>query len=226
MSILHAHRWGHPWIDNLHIFPLSASQQNLLFRACESLDSELLFNDPDFQTTLLSPIDKCIQEAGPCFFKLSSAAPKDSDYKDAEGPALRATSANRLFRVFVRSFRMMEELEDPGDFALILTPWNDNVDPKIEHRCFIVDGKLEAVQNMFLAAPATPAALNSVQRYLQARLASLPQPTLAMDLSLPPNSEPIFVEFNPLDSELDTYGLDLLTTTLRCQTCLATDPTD
>ena len=202
-SVLHMHKFGHPWIDHLKVFPLSSELRQILYKACETNDTKLLQTEEFLP--LWNEIDVYIKENGPMFFKLSSISAKDSYFKD-DGPLLKATNAEKLFNVFVTSMRICEELEDEDDFAIILTPWNDKIKVNNEYRCFVFYGVCEAIAKLD-ESELTPRADKLVRDYIKKHLHLFPSQTVALDLVVTDTDEIIFIEFNPIDDELDTYGI-------------------
>ena len=202
-SVLHMHKFGHPWTDHLKVFKLSSDLQQILYKACQTNNVKLL-QTSEF-LPLWNEIGVCIKEHGPMFFKLSSISAKDSYFKSDE-PLLKATNAEKLFNVFVTSMRICEELEDEDDFAIILTPWNDKIKVNNEYRCFIFYGICEAIAKLD-EGELTPKVDQLIRNYIQKHLHLFPSQTVALDLVVTDADEIIFIEFNPMDDELDTYGI-------------------
>jgi len=199
----HAHKWGHPWIDQMGIFPLTKQEQQLLWQACQDLNPDLIK-----PIKLWKDIDNYIQENGTCFFKLSAASPKDVNLEDGKGPSCRADSVERLFKALTRSFRIMEYLEDEDiDYAIILTKWNDKIDFKNEYRCFVLDGVCEAISHMDNCQDPSPEITTLIHQYIQQHHPTFPESVVALDLCVTNDHEIIFIEFNPIDEELDSYGI-------------------
>lgn len=199
----HAHKWGHPWINNMKIFLLTKPNQLLLWNACQDLNPNLIK-----PTKLWHEIDQYIQQTGPCFFKLSTASPKDVILEDGKGPSCRADSVERLFKALTRSFRIMEYLEDDlEDYAIVLTKWNDKIEFKNEYRCFVVDGVCEAISHMEDCTDPSPEITTLIHQYIQQHHNTFPESAVALDLCITGDHEIIFIEFNPIDEELDSYGI-------------------
>ena len=204
-NILHAHLWPQPFTTNLTVFPITPIQQTILYKACEANDINLL-NHPDF-IPLYNRIDNYLKENGPHFFKLSSISAKDSYYKDpTNAPLLQATTAHKLFSVFTTSMRITEELDDNDSFPIILTAWNDKIREDNEYRCFIFDGICEAIANREDESDPDLPTKELIEEYIKTHLSQFPDPTVALDVAVYDN-QVIFIEFNPVDEELDTYGI-------------------
>lgn len=203
-SVLHMHKFGHPWINHLEVFPLSPDLQQILYKACQTNDIKLL-QMSEF-ISVWDKIDTYIKKNGPMFFKLSSISAKDSYFKSDE-PLLKATSAEKLFNVFVTSMRICEELadEDEDDFAIILTPWNDKIKTDNEYRCFIFHGVCEAIAKLD-EGELTPIADQIIRNYIKQNLYLFPSKTVALDLVVTDAAEVIFIEFNPIDDERIMQG--------------------
>ena len=131
---------------------------------------------------------------------------KDSYFKSNE-PLLKATNAEKLFNVFVTSMRICEELEDEDDFAIILTPWNDKIKPDNEYRCFIFNSVCEAISRMIDESEPDDRTNKIISNYIDKNLSLFPSTTIALDIVVTEEMEAIFIEFNPIDDELDTYGI-------------------
>lgn len=203
MDSAHAHKWGHPWIDNMGIFLLSKSEQKLLWQACQDINHNLIKPTP-----LWEQINQYIQQNGTCFFKLSTASSKDVNLEDGIEPSCKADSVERLFKALTRSFRIMEYLEDESqDYAIILTKWNDKIDFKNEYRCFILDGVCEAISHMEDCKDPSPEIHLIIHQYIDFHKNTFPESAVALDVCVTDEKEVIFIEFNPVDEELDTYGI-------------------
>lgn len=199
----HAHKWGSPWTDQMGIFLLTKQDQQLLWQACQNLNPELIK-----PTILWKQIDNYIQNNGTCFFKLSTASPKDIILDDGKGSSCKADSVERLFKALTRSFRIMEYLEDNDiDYAIVLTKWNDKIDFKNEYRCFVMDGICEAISHMDDCTDPSPEISNLINQYIYQHHPTFPETAVALDLCITNENEIIFIEFNPIDEELDSYGI-------------------
>ena len=199
----HAHLWGHPWTNQMGIFPISKQDQQLLWQACQDLNPELIK-----PLQLWKDVEQYIQNNGTCFFKLSTASSKDVTLDDGKGPSCKADSVERLFKALTRSFRIMEYLEDDKiDYAIVLTKWNDKIDFKKEYRCFVVDGVCEAISHMDDCQDPSPEIKTLIHQYIDQHKEMFPESAVALDLCVTNDSEIIFIEFNPIDEELDSYGI-------------------
>lgn len=199
----HAHKWGSPWTDNMGIFLLTKQDQQLLWQACQDLNPEIIK-----PLELWTQVDQFIQQNGTCFFKLSTASSKDVTLEDGLGPSCKVDSPERLFKALTRSFRIMEYLEDEDiDYALVLTKWNEKINFKNEYRCFAVDGTCEAISHMDDCTDPKPEIATFIHQYIQQHHTTFPESAVALDLCVTDDSEIIFIEFNPIDEELDSYGI-------------------
>jgi len=199
----HAHLWGHPWTNQMGIFPISKQDQQLLWQACQDLNPELIKH-----LQLWKDIDKYIQDNGTCFFKLSTASSKDVTLEDGKGPSCKSDSVERLFKALTRSFRIMEYLEDDKiDYAIVLTKWNDKINFENEYRCFVLDGVCEAISHMANCQDPSPEIKTLIHQYIDQHKEAFPELAVALDLCVTDDREIIFIEFNPIDEELDSYGI-------------------
>lgn len=217
---LHVHRWGHPWSSYYKVIPLTPSQLKLIYLACEKLDADMLESNQEFEN-VKQATEAELKEHPVLFFKLSSVSCKDVA-SDAFGPSFKINSVTRMFRSIVYSFRIMSEIEDDvetdndtqhprtkkDDYAIALRAWNDNINPETEFRLLIVDGHLEAVIKPTTGALVTGKDFEIVQDYVQQHAQTFPEQTLAMDV-IYVNGSIDFIEFNPLDEELDTFEANL-----------------
>jgi len=199
----HAHKWGQPWIDQMGIFPITKQDQQLFWQACQDINPDMCKS-----SELWSKIDQYIQQNGTCFFKLSTASPKDVTLEDGKGPSCKVNSTERLFKSLTRSFRIMEYLEDNSeDYAIVLTKWNDKIDFNNEYRCFVLDGICEAISHMIDCSDPSPEIEFLIHNYINLHHKTFPESAVALDLCVTNDNEVIFIEFNPVDEELDSYGI-------------------
>lgn len=219
MNILHAHLWGESWTSDLGIFKLDSEMCEKLLNMIEEQVSIQLVKIvlPEFWDF----IDNYIKENGSCFFRLSGASPKDSTYK-CQGPLLKADNIEHLLQVCFESNRFADELYETliidHEIALILRKWNDNIDKGDEYRIFVGDGEFELAVRMPDTQLATDNIAYHLRNYIEKYASSFPAPTLAVDIAINPLTYEItFVEFNPIDDELDMYNVDLsfLSDTIR-----------
>lgn len=206
MDCLHVHHWNPFWTNNLRIFLLSDNNRKTLLEAYQKSDIKLL-QAGEF-LSLWNGIDKAIEEIGPVFFKLSSISPKDSYYKSSNGePVLKSSNTEKLFNVFLTSMRIGEEIEDEGDFAIILAPWNDKIKFDNEYRCFVFYGVCEAIAKMCDESDPNARLTLLINNYINKHLHLFPSKTVALDIIVTEQDEIIFVEFNPIDDEIDNFGI-------------------
>lgn len=193
-----------------------------MYRACETLDAQSLEDAEIFEDVRVAVSEEL--KAHPIlFFKISSVSCKDVA-GDEFGPAFKINSIARLWKSIVYSFRIMSEIEDDvesedtagvsgekkDDYAIALRPWNDEISPETEFRCLVVNRKLEAVIRPTTGTLVGVEDFETFNRFVEEHSASFPEETLAMDMFLKPGqSVPEFIEFNPLDEELDTFEADL-----------------
>ena len=208
LSARHVHQWGSPWVDNFAIFPLSDDQRRLLYQATEKLDRNIIKKSEIFRS-IWDAVDKYISENGPVFFRLSTASPKDVNMSK-DHPTLCATSAEYLFGIMVRSFRMMEELMDDEDFSLVLRKWDTRIKEDNEWRCFIIDRQCIAISRMIDCSRPEEKTRGTIESYINKYKHLFPEDNLAIDLVVGKEGEEddvIFIEFNTLDDELDCFGI-------------------
>lgn len=201
---LHAHKWGPKWTANMGIFILKKDEQKLLYDASQELNPDMIKG-----TELWNQIKTFIDTTGVCFFKLSTATSKDVTLDDGLGPSYKAVSVERLFKALTKSFRIMEYLEDPWSpegYAIILTKWNDKIDLNNEYRCYICDGVCEAISRIVDCTEPSEKIRQMIKDYIEINKDSFPEESLALDLCIM-GDEIIFIEFNPMDEELDRYGI-------------------
>lgn len=216
MNILHAHLWGSPWIDDLSIFKLSSFRCKQL---CE-IESENVEKEMPY---LWLFIENVIENIGPCFFKLSCASPKDSNYP-CSTPKLKGINAQHVINVCLNSPRFIEELENAyivgHDVALILKKWNDDIMKSDEYRLFVSDGKFELAVNMNNPKVDVDNQLNIIfDEFVKNHVDSFPGLTISIDVAYSFEKEQvIFIEFNPIDDELDTYEIEFnkFSETIQC----------
>lgn len=146
------------------------------------------------------------------FFKLSSVSPKDVILDDGN-PTLKATSAERLFNVITKSFRILDELEEQKEdnhFALILSKWDDKIKYENEYRCFIFNGLCEAIAKLSDESEPDIYTENIINDFINRHKDKFPDSTVALDISVDTSVQKDkikFIEFNPVDDELDTCGI-------------------
>ena len=219
MNILHAHLWGKPWTNELGILTLDPE-------ACEKL-LQMIEEQVSIQfVKIVLPevwhfIDNYIKKNGPCFFRLSSASPKDSTYT-CQGPLLKADSIEHLLQVCFESNRFMEELDETilleREIAFILKKWDDNISKCDEYRIFVGDGKFELAICMSDTKLATRDVEQQLRNFVEKNVSFFPSHTLVVDVAFNNvTHDIIFIEFNPIDDELDIYNVDLslLSDTIR-----------
>jgi hypothetical protein len=153
---LHVHRWGAPWTNDWGLFPLSELQRQILIQGCESFESKptLVEESKEFAETLKQMqawIDKAPGKQ--CFFRLSSTSSKDAvpDGKSV-AEALCAKTATHIVRQLCTSFRILEDLQEYADCAIVLRAWNEKLASAPEYRTFVQDGKVGHAC-LLLAAP-------------------------------------------------------------------------
>jgi|CXWK01.1.fsa_nt_gi hypothetical protein len=219
MNILHAHLWGEPWTNDLGIFKLDSELLEKLLHLIEEQVSTRFVKI--VLPELWDFIDNYIKEHGPCFFRLSGASPKDSTYK-CQGPLLKADDIEHVLQVCFESNRFANELDEAilidRDIAFILRKWNDEIHKCDEYRIFVGDGNYELAVRM----PDTELAKDNVayhlRKFVEKHASTFPAPTLVVDVAIDPVTYDItFIEFNPIDDELDMYNVDLslLSETIR-----------
>jgi myosin-crossreactive antigen len=111
----------------------------------------------------------------------------------------------------VKSERVFEDLTDYRDFAIIFNKWNANIDMKNEFRCFIFDNECECIVNTytFKKLNEDTAEYKSIKNYIENNKEKFPEKHVALDVAINKTSgEIIFIEFNCVDNELDTFDMD------------------
>jgi hypothetical protein len=198
-NTLHVHLWGQPWINNRHIIQLTTQQHSMLCKACIELDMSII-QTREF-TPIVMFIDQYIAQVGPIFFRLSSVSPKD-----VKCPPV-ATSAQEVFDMIIHSIRCQRELKSADHFSLVFAPFDPRIALEGEFRVFIVHNTIHAIANC-ARKEVTEVQRQRIDQYVQSRAKYFPYHSLALDIaiSLLPSNEIIFIEFNPLDDELDTFG--------------------
>ena len=107
-----------------------------------------------------------------------------------------------------RSFRVMEYLEDfDVKYAIILQKWDDRIKEDSEYRCFIFDRKCEAVSRIIDCSEPTKEVKDRLEDYIKNNVEFFPDNDVALDVCVLNSGEIIFIEFNPVNDELDTYGI-------------------
>ena len=207
-AIIHVHNWGKPWTDFFQILPLSSVEEKALHEAASSASSARL-KEKDF-SSIWSGVDTFIKKEGPVFVRLSSTSPKDT------GESLCCRTVDRVFEVMSGSFRVAEDLDSKelGSFSVALRKWDSRINEKNEYRSFIFNGVCEAIaKRSDGSAPSKPTS-ELILKYVKENVTSFPEATLAVDLAVD-EKEIIFIEFNPVDNELDTLNI---TSTLKLTT--------
>lgn len=205
-NALHAHYWGSPWIDSLGIFPLTREQQQILYSACETIDVGIVKNSSVFGS-LWQDLESYIKTYGRVFIRLSSVSPKDVTLHDGLGPSLCVSTVDRLFETFVHSFRLMEELETYGPYAIILKQWNGKIKADNEYRCFIFNRECEYIAKCQDESEPHGDVKLQITKYIDKHKEYFPEDDVALDVAVSDDGEVIFIEFNPVDNELDQFGL-------------------
>jgi len=222
-SGLHVYQWDKWWSGNFVIHMLSEQQRKLLYLACEQvvMGPELIRDSVEFKQ-MWDDIDAYINKVGSVFVKLSSVSPKDVELEDGMG--LRNDSVERVFKLLTRSFRIMSELEYNDDdekeeqqYAIVVRKWDTRIKHDNEYRCLIVDGKLDSMVRMHDEKLLSQHDTNfqTVEEYVRTYGCLLPNVNIALDIAIDEENvyndscnNVIFVEFNPLDDELDLYGVN------------------
>jgi len=231
---LHIHRWGSPWTDGYHLYPLSPTQLSLMYTAYETIDPKYLQGDEFL--SLRTTLSNLLSSHPILFFRLSCCSAKDVPY-DSFGPFYKINSIDRLFSSICQSLRIADEIRDQfdrpssekisrnessenlcrkEDYVLAFRSWNEDITAERERRLLIVERKLVAVilpsqKKIELEGEVFERLREYVERYKE----RLPEETLAMDVAVK-GEDVVFIEFNPLDEQLDTFEADLT----KCQSSL------
>lgn len=207
LNVLHAHMWGSPWTNDLGIFVISPK---MALEMLSSIDCNSKFQNLTFPSALNEFIETFIQNNGPCFFRLSGASPKDSTF--ANTPLLKATSAEYIRKVCIESNRFEEELETcvltDRSIAFILRKWDEKIEKCDTYRIFVGEGEYELAVRMSDCTIAKGSTAFNLRKYVDKHIKTFPHYTLALDVALDGDNI-IFIEFNPIDDELDMYNVDL-----------------
>jgi hypothetical protein len=208
-SALHVHKWGLPWTNHFGIFELSPEQAQLLLEAATIRETKSLQEEKEF-ATIWNGVDEYVKKHGAVFPRLSTTSAKDT------GEPMCCKSVDQVFSLLVKSFRVMEDLESEelGDFAVVLRPWDETISEEKEYRCFIFEGKCEAIAKKSDSSKPEKSIATLLHCYIQEHAHSFPESNVALDVVVTSNPEDtkksstlIFVEFNPIDNELDTCGI-------------------
>lgn len=160
-----------------------------------------IIQTPEF-TPIIADIEQYIAREshdGSVFFRLSSASPKD-----VECPPI-ARSARDVFEMIIHSIRCQRELKSADHFSLVLTPFNPRIAPENEFRVFIVRETIRAIANMARKEVIPDQKEWYGKHFAQSHAKCFPYHSLALDIAIL-DCKVIFIEFNPLDDELDTFG--------------------
>lgn len=219
MNVLHAHLWGKPWTTDMGIYrmnPHMCEKLSLLMRrnCAEGVETEL--------PALWAFVDKWIQKNGPCFFRASGASPKDSTVKYQ--PLLKAHTPHQVFDVCFNSLRFEEELEQAivlNGMALVLTKWNDEIAKGDKYRILVVHGEYEIAIRTPDGEVAKDWVAHALRKFVQDHVDYFPASTLAVDVAFSHSLGNVtFIEHNPIDDELDTFGIDTTGLSHELQTAL------
>jgi hypothetical protein len=219
MNVLHAHLWGKPWTLGMGIYRMNPNM-------CEKLSLLMRRGDPEGVETELTAlwafVEKWIQKNGPCFFRASGASPKDSTVQYQ--PLLKAHTPHQVFDVCFNSLRFEEELDHAAvldGMALVLTKWDDEIVKGDEYRILVVDGEYEVAIRTPDGEVAKDWVAQALRKFVDKYADRLPAPTLAMDVAFSHSLGKVtFIEHNPIDDELDTYGIDTTVLSHDLQTAL------
>lgn len=214
MNVLHAHLWGSPWTDNMGIYILTP---DVCEQMLEIIEDEKDVNAQNMWPHLWNFVHDYIKKCGPTFFKLSGASPKDAGFP------LKAVDAQYVFDVCFKSLRFLEELANAStfnyDIALILQKWNNDIEQGDEYRVLVDNGQFSLAIGMKDCKLADENVSDWLRKYIDEHVHLFPSSTIAVDLVYKSDSSIIFVEFNPIDDELDLYNinLEILSHNLRCE---------
>lgn len=198
---IHVHKWGKPWTDHFAIFELSSKQEQLLHDAALNEDPSILSEGKEF-SVIWNGVDEYVKKHGAVFPRLSTTSAKDT------GESLCCKSVEQVFSLLVKSFRILEDLESQelGDFALVLRQWDDRISEEKEYRCFIFEGKCQAIAKKSDSSKPDTDMSSLLHSYVEEHAHSFPDLNVALDVVVTSDAI-IFIEFNPLDNELDTCGI-------------------
>jgi hypothetical protein len=211
---LHVHRWGAPFTDDWSLFPLSPGQRDLLIHGCEEFESKptLVEDSKEFKELLQqmqAAIDKTPEKKA--FFRLSSTSSKDAVPEGSSiADSLCATTAQKIVRELCKSFRILEDLQEYTDCAIVLRAFNSALVSAPEYRTFVQNGKIVGVVRK-ADEPSKDkedaAVIERVTKFVAPLVGKLPERSAGVDVCLV-GDECVFVELNPLDEELDLFGFE------------------
>lgn len=212
-----AHCWGSPWIDDFKIIMLSQYQKQLLLESYENQNIELLKNSKEFNQ-IIQQIEEYIQLYQFVFFRISTVSSKDVKSNDNTSPVF-AENSDMLLNKLIKSERVNEDLEKDYEQAIILRKWNFKINKSNEYRCFIINRKLEAIIKMSDCSLPNKDVENLLIKYVDSHKHLFPENNVALDVAVTldninninidniNNNYVIFIEFNPVDDELDLYDV-------------------
>jgi len=219
LNSAHVHKWGEYWTKNMGIFELSKDQIKLMIDAHNKDDYKMLLDEKSCFNVHVQNMNKyikdnCKNKNDKIFFRLSTLSPKDVRRPGIIGPILYANNIDDILDIMTKSDRVAEDLEDFRDFAIILNKWNNNIDMKNEYRCFIFDNVCECIVNTytFKKVDNDSDEFKVINDYIESHKDKFPEKSVALDISLNLSTQSsekvIFIEFNCVDNELDTFEMD------------------
>lgn len=187
--------WGKVWCNNFHFIKLSIDDINNILKT-ETLPSHIL-----------ASIEMILQQLNcSIFIKLASTSPKDSKHP------LKVNTSKEVNKLFMSSNRILNELYESSvlkwDTYILVSPWNKRIENGEEFRLLVCNGKLDVAINTKTCTIDTKN-FNLFSAWIDDNSYHLPVNTICIDIALF-YGEIIFIEFNPINDELDLYGIEIV----------------
>lgn len=194
LNALLPHRWGKIWCHNFHFIKLSIDD------IIEILQTDVL------PFHILNNIDKVLQKLNcPVFIKLASISPKDSER------SLKVSSSKDVNKLLMSSDRVMNELYELSllkwETYILVRPWSRRIENGDEFRLLVCNAKLDIAIHIKTCTMDTEN-LKLFSTWVDDNIYHLPVENICIDVALF-NGVIIFIEFNPINDELDLYGIDI-----------------
>lgn len=141
------------------------------------------------------------------FFRISTLSPKDYRQEGKNGPVLYASTGKDIIHVLMKSERVLEDIEIYGDKEkLCLREWISDIDMKREYRILIIDNKVEYIVNTYTFKILSQEEKEYVHiiNFVNENLKDFPEEHVCLDVFMS-GQNIVFIEFNPVDNELDSY---------------------
>lgn len=187
-------KWGKVWCNDFHFIKLTIDDIDNI------LQNEIL------PSHILVHIDKILKQLNcTVFIKLASTSPKDSEY------SLKVNTSKEVNQLFMSSNRILNELYELSllkwDTYILVRPWNKRIENGDEYRLLVCDGKLDiAIHTKTCTIDTTHIKLFST--WVDDNVYHFPVKSICIDVALF-YGEVVFIEFNPINDELDLYGVEI-----------------